>query len=477
VQAFKTSQIAALNTADVFNLTTAQVQALTSSHIAALTTTDLQAIGTTNLDAFTTSQIQALTSSELINLTTTEVNSLLTTQLQALTTTQIHVLTTTEIQALGSSGLVALTTTQIAALTTADVVALTTDQVQNLTTTQITAFTTAEIQALNTTEIQALTTDQAHALTMTQLNALTSTQVQALTTVQLNAIQFTPLVLDLDDKGIHTVNVAAGTSFDMEATGHKNATGWISSGDGFLVLDVNHDGKVNDGSELFGNATKLPNGLTALNGFAALAALDSNHDGVIDAKDASFSSLEVWTPDSSGVSGSGQLHSLSSLGVVRIDLNTVIKVGIADNGNVIGLESTYATADGKTHTIADVWFQEGNSQHMAIDLSTLNPAAITAGTLSRIDMSGYGSQGGTLSLNANDVQHFGMSNLVTNAQTGANHVQMVILGNASDTVDITDTQAKWVDGGTTQVNDVSYHIYTSGTVQLLVQSDIHIVFS
>jgi hypothetical protein len=96
--------------------------------------------------------------------------------------------------------------------------------------------------------------------------------------------------------------------------------------------------------------------------------------------------------------------------------------------------------------------------------------------LSKIDLAGYGSQKGELKLGANEVLHFGSSNLVSNAQTGANHVQMVLTGNANDTVDITDGQAHWVDGGTTTVNNVVFHVYTDGNVQLLIQSDVHTVF-
>jgi hypothetical protein len=53
---------------------------------------------------------------------------------------------------------------------------------------------------------------------------------------------------------------------------------------------------------------------------------------------------------------------------------------------------------------------------------------------------------------------------------------MVLTGNANDTVDITDGQAHWVDGGTTTVNNVVFHVYTDGNVQLLIQSDVHTVF-
>ena len=58
-------------------------------------------------------------------------------------------------------------------------------------------------------------------------------------------------------------------------------------------MDRNGDGVVNDGTELFGDRTPLPDGTTARTGFEALATLDENGDGVVDASDGMFSSLKV----------------------------------------------------------------------------------------------------------------------------------------------------------------------------------------
>ncbi len=81
--------------------------------------------------------------------------------------------------------------------------------------------------------------------------------------------------------------------FDLVGTGLASKVGWVSPTDGLLVRDVNHDGKINNGTELFGSGTLLGNGLRAGNGYSALADLDSNHDGKITAADAHFSELKV----------------------------------------------------------------------------------------------------------------------------------------------------------------------------------------
>ncbi|MFZ6814294.1 hypothetical protein ACO0K3_07475 [Undibacterium sp. Rencai35W] len=80
-------------------------------------------------------------------------------------------------------------------------------------------------------------------------------------------------------------------SFDLNADGIKESISFVQ-GAGFLALDKNGDGKINDGSELFGPATG--------SGFNELKALDSDGNGWIDEADPAFQQLRVWTKDASG---------------------------------------------------------------------------------------------------------------------------------------------------------------------------------
>ena len=76
--------------------------------------------------------------------------------------------------------------------------------------------------------------------------------------------------------------------------------------EGILVRDLNGNGVIDSGRELFGDQTELPPGFgnvlgtglggpqLATNGWQALAALDSNRDGIINASDAALTGLEVW---------------------------------------------------------------------------------------------------------------------------------------------------------------------------------------
>ncbi|HHW4677423.1 MAG TPA: calcium-binding protein, partial [Xylella fastidiosa subsp. fastidiosa] len=78
-----------------------------------------------------------------------------------------------------------------------------------------------------------------------------------------------PLVLDLDGDGIETLAAGKNILFDHDGDGITHASGWVKSDDGLLVLDRNGNGRIDNGSELFGADTVLSNGHTAASGFDA----------------------------------------------------------------------------------------------------------------------------------------------------------------------------------------------------------------
>jgi hypothetical protein len=258
-------------------------------------------------------------------------------------------LKTAQFVAMSVDQIVALSTAQIVAMETTDLSALLTDQIQALTTGQIVAMATAQFAALHTDQLQALSMSQVAAMTVDQTNALTTAQQAYLTTAS-------PLILDLNGDGVSTLGFAAGVKFDIFANGTPVNTGWVSSSDGLLVLDRNHDGQITDGSELFGTSTRLANGAQAPDGYAALRAFDGNADGVIDSKDAIYADLRVWVDrNSDATSQAGELKTLAAAGVASMGLQSTATLS-KDNGNLIGLTSTYQGTDGSTHAAADVWF-------------------------------------------------------------------------------------------------------------------------
>jgi hypothetical protein len=203
-----------------------------------------------------------------------------------------------------------------------------------------------------------------------QIAAFTSAQVPALSNDQISAmITATPLVLDLDGDGIQTLSASNGVLFDVNNDGKAEKTGWVAAKDGLLVRDLNGDGQINDGGELFGEGTVLANGTKAKDGYVALRTVDSNLDGLIDANDSGFASLSVWVDaNSNGVADSGELSSLSKFNIASLSLDAVTSTE-RNNGNLIGLMGSYKTQDGATHTMGDVWFSVAQSGNKVFDLA------------------------------------------------------------------------------------------------------------
>jgi hypothetical protein len=195
------------------------------------------------------------------------------------------------------------------------------------------------------------------ALTATQVCALSADQHAALSAAQLAVLPLgSPLLLDLDGNGIRTLSVEAGVRFDLFGDGAPLQTGWVGPGDGLLAFDRNGDGIINDGGELFGTATTLPDGSTASDGFAALAALDQDGNGRIDAADPAFGQLRVWVDaNADGISQAAELLTLQQAGVAALGVQGQ-RSNATDNGNWIGMAGSYRAADGSTHALDDVWF-------------------------------------------------------------------------------------------------------------------------
>ncbi|GFM76187.1 hypothetical protein PSCICM_20060 [Pseudomonas cichorii] len=166
-----------------------------------------------------------------------------------------------------------------------------------------------------------------------------------------------PVILDLDGDGVETISVKAGIHFDHDGNGTAETTGWVGRDDGLLVWDRNDNGQIDNGNELFGNNSILSNGQRAANGFAALAELDNNHDGKIDANDNAFSKLQIWRDlNSDAKVNTGELLSLSAANITS--LNTAYSNGSAvdPQGNKALQVGQYTDANGVILGMNDIWF-------------------------------------------------------------------------------------------------------------------------
>jgi hypothetical protein len=146
------------------------------------------------------------------------------------------------------------------------------------------------------------------------------------------------------------------------------------SGNGWLVLDRNHNGKIDDFSEFFGDLTPQPSPPHGQprNGFLALRVYDQpenggNGDGVISAQDAIYDQLRVWIDaNHDGVSQPDELHTLASLGIAAISLDYTYSKLTDQYGNVFRYRSTLVDDNGgeSDKTIYDVYLILGVSRSL-----------------------------------------------------------------------------------------------------------------
>ncbi len=138
--------------------------------------------------------------------------------------------------------------------------------------------------------------------------------------------------------------------FDLDADGKQDEISMTKSGSGFLALDKNGDGKINDGTELFG--------VKSGDGFKDLAEYDSDGNGWIDENDEVFEKLKVWSKTEDG---KDELKSLKESGVGAIFL---------------GAENTEFTLEGEDGVL------DGKVRQTGIFLKEDG----TAGTIQHVDL-------------------------------------------------------------------------------------------
>jgi hypothetical protein len=165
-------------------------------------------------------------------------------------------------------------------------------------------------------------------------------------TVEMGAALKDPLVINFS--GTAAELTERKFHFDIDADGTSDQIHFVKPGSGFLALDNNGDGAINDGSELFGTQSG--------DGFGDLAAYDDDGNGFIDSGDSVFEKLRVFMQDGAG---NRQLAVLGATGVEAIYLGHTstpfeIKNERSELQGMIRETGLYVGEDGAAGTVQQI---------------------------------------------------------------------------------------------------------------------------
>lgn len=171
------------------------------------------------------------------------------------------------------------------------------------------SVTYAEAQALNFETLATIkTADKELNLHLQVTLSRSFVQQTNLSMEDLVALQ-DPLVLQLDG-AMPTLN-SKTFSFDLDSDGKTDQISLLGKNSAFLALDKNSNGKIDNGSELFGAQSG--------NGFGELAQYDDDNNGWIDENDAIFNKLRIWKKNE----GKDELVAIGEVGIGAIFLGNV----------------------------------------------------------------------------------------------------------------------------------------------------------
>ena len=260
-----------------------------------------------------------------------------------------------------------------------------------------------------------------------------------------------PLVLDLNGDGVRLTNyLTSPVFFDTDNDGGSlEETGWVSPEDGIVVVDANANGRIDNISETLSEyfgGTAGTGGEAGqkrfANGFAALASLDSNADGVFDRQDASWSSVKVWVDSNhdgkswNDLNGNGaidagegsELKSFSDLGITQINLNNQVQSGEVRDGNEVLARGTFMQNGTNKEAIAANFLANPNGH--VFTASGAGTVISTQGSGEVSAVKGYVSLSPT-------------GETIDVAQKGVNNAT----GGSGNDVLLGDAQTNWLAGG------------------------------
>ena len=166
--------------------------------------------------------------------------------------------------------------------------------------------------------------------------------------------RISPLVIDLGNNGVALS--PRRVPFDLAATGERVEMPGIGKDDALLALDLDGNGRIDSGAELFGNSTLCSN-RRCTDGVEALAQHDSNQDGVLDARDPVFFRLRLWQDrDHDGRSRPTELRPLRLAGIRSISLASRLDLSWSNALASATRALVFSRDEQPPGTIWDVWF-------------------------------------------------------------------------------------------------------------------------
>ena len=155
-----------------------------------------------------------------------------------------------------------------------------------------------------------------------------------------------PLVINFDGKAAELSGKCF--AFDLDCDGTTESVAALASGSAYLAFDRNGDGRINDGSELFGTKSG--------NGFADLAGFDGDGNRWLDENDPIFDRLRIWEHNDDG---EGRQSTLKERGVGALYLeSTATPFSLTDSENrllaQIRASGVYLREDGGVGTLQQI---------------------------------------------------------------------------------------------------------------------------
>lgn len=214
------------------------------------------------------------------------------------------------------------------------------------------ARNTAALRAGATASTTTLSTASQHLANAPQIRYVDSASNQIYNIGNRYFGHASPIVLDSDSNGkIDLTSLEDGVQFDIDGDGQKEQVSWTEAKgdktDGWLTLDRNGNGQVDNGKELFGPQHGADNGFDELHKF------DDNQDGLIDQQDAVYQDLKIWKDTNhDGVSQAQEMVTLDKAGIQNVKLGYAESSDKDQFGNQLRQQGAFTWTDTKATEIA-----------------------------------------------------------------------------------------------------------------------------